>query len=137
MRGPFVFGFPYTDVVMEVFLERGNQLALSRKLMARESDYTAALALVSIHCGIAFNDALLFKLTGRHISGPDHMASVRMIKKQCSSKKIGANGLRHLEELVKAKTKVSYSNEKTTYEAADRLAVASERFETWVRPLLQ
>jgi hypothetical protein len=123
--------------VVEIFKERGEQLALSRELMAKDSQYTAALALVSIHCAIAFNDALLVKLTGHHVSSADHMQAVGLTRKQCSSRKIGHKGLRHLEELIRAKTRVSYSDEKTTYEAADRLAVASERFESWVLPLLQ
>jgi hypothetical protein len=122
--------------MIEVFIERGEQLGESRKLMKGEPGYAAALALVSIHSAIALNDALLYKLTGHHHADPDHMAAVRRSKKQCLSKRIPQNGLRHLEELVKAKTRVSYSQEKTTIVAADRLAVASERFETWVRPLL-
>jgi hypothetical protein len=123
--------------MIEVFIERGQQLGESRKLMKGSSDYAAALALVSIHCAIALNDALLYKLTGQHRSYSDHMDAVRRSKRQCSSKKIPPDGLRHLEELIKAKTRVSYSSEKTNIVAADRLAVASERFETWVRPLLQ
>lgn len=104
--------------------------------MVKDSEYTAALALVSIHCAIAFNDALLFRLTGSHKASKDHMDAVRRIKRQCSSKRIEAQGLKNLEDLVKAKTKVSYSSEKTSFEAATRLAIASERFEAWVRPLL-
>ena len=123
--------------MLEVFVERGNQLADSRRLMIDSPDYASALALVSIHCAIALNDAFLVKLTGRHNSSSDHMESVRRSKRQCSTKRIDASGLKHLEELLKAKTKVSYSEEKTTIEAANRLAVASERFETWVRPLIQ
>jgi hypothetical protein len=123
--------------VIEIFKERGEQLALSRQLMTTDSAYTAALALVSIHCAIAFNDALLLKLTGGRSQSADHMAAVRLTEKQCSKRKITPTGLKHLKELVKAKTRVSYSNEKTTYESAERLAVASERFETWVLPLLR
>jgi hypothetical protein len=105
--------------------------------MKSAPEYTAGLALVSIHCAIALNDALLYKLTGGYKPNADHMESVRRSKRQCNSKKIDSAGLRHLEELIRAKTKVSYSNEKTTPRAADRLAVASERFETWVLPLIQ
>jgi hypothetical protein len=105
--------------------------------MRGSPEYTSALALVSIHCAIALNDALLVKLTGRHDITKDHMAAAKRTKKQCSSKRISTDGIRHLEELLKAKTRVSYSNERTTSEAADRLAVASERFEAWVRPLVR
>lgn len=122
---------------MDVFLERGDQLSESRKLMANEPEYTSALALVSIHCAIAFNDALLVKLTGKHEIATDHMVAVKRTKKQCSSKKIAATGIKHLEELLKAKTRVSYSDERTTFEIANRLAVASERFEAWVKPLMK
>jgi hypothetical protein len=123
--------------MVEIFVERGDQLSESRKLMRGSPEYTSALALVSIHCAIALNDALLVKLTGRHDITKDHMAAAKRTKKQCSSKRISTDGIRHLEELLKAKTRVSYSNERTTSEAADRLAVASERFEAWVRPLVR
>jgi hypothetical protein len=123
--------------VIDVFQERGEQLALSRKLLADDAEYTAALALVSIHAAIAFNDALLVKLTGSHSASADHMEAVRRTKRQCSSQQIHGNGPRHLELLIKAKTRVSYSKEETSPEAAATLALASERFETWVRPLLQ
>lgn len=105
--------------------------------MKESPEYAAALALVSVHCAIALNDAFLVKVTGRHFSGSDHMESVRKSKRQCSTKSIDPKGLKHLEELVRAKNKVSYSSEKTTIEAATRLAVASERFEAWVRPLIR
>lgn len=127
----------YHSGMVEVFVERGNQLADSRRLMDRDPQYAAALALVSIHCAIALNDALLFKLTKRSHRGEDHMAVVRVTKKQCSSHGIPATGIRHLEDLVRAKTRVSYSEERTTIEVATRLAIASERFETWVRPLIK
>ena len=123
--------------MLDIFIERGDQLAESRDLMKGDPEYSAALALVSIHCAIAFNDALLVKLTGRHASADDHMSAVKLTKKQCSSKKISTNGIRHLEALLKAKTRVSYSDERTTFETASRLAADSERFEAWARPLIK
>lgn len=123
--------------MLDVFIERGDQLSQSRKLMADSPEYSSALALVSIHCAIALNDALLVKLTGKHDIAADHMIAAKRTKKQCSSKKIATNGIKHLEELLRAKTRVSYSDERTTFETANRLAVASERFEAWVRPLMK
>jgi len=123
--------------MVDVFIERGDQLSESRKLMKDSPEYSSALALVSIHCAIALNDALLVKLTGKHDTSTDHMVAAKRTKKQCSSKKIPAAGVRHLEDLLKAKTRVSYSDERTTFETANRLAVASERFEAWVRPLVK
>jgi hypothetical protein len=123
--------------MVDVFIERGDQLSQGRDLMKDSPEYSSALALVSIHCAIALNDALLVKLTGKHDMATDHMVAVKRTKKQCSSKKIPAIGIRHLEDLLSAKTRVSYSDERTTFETANRLAVASERFEAWVRPLMK
>jgi hypothetical protein len=122
--------------MVDVFIERGDQLSESRNLMKGAREYTSALALVSIHGAIAFNDALLVKLTGKHRMDSDHMGAVRRTKKQCSVKRISPKGVKHLEDLIRAKTRVSYSDERTTTEIADRLAVSSERFEAWVRPLM-
>lgn len=127
----------YHPAMVEVFVERGNQLADSRRLMDNDPQYASALALVSIHCAIALNDAFLSKVTGRHHRGEDHMESVRVTRKQCSSRRIPSDGVKHLEDLVRAKTRVSYSGERTTIEVAMRLAIASERFERWVRPLIK
>jgi hypothetical protein len=123
--------------MLDVFIERGDQLSESRDLMKGSPEYSSALALVSIHCAIALNDALLVKLTGKHQMAADHMTAARRTRKQCSSKKIPSLGIKHLEDLLKAKTRVSYSNERTTPDTANRLAVASERFEAWVRPLMK
>jgi hypothetical protein len=122
--------------VLEVFIERGDQLSMSRKLMADSPEYSSALALVSIHCAIAFSDALLVKFTGHHEPRKNHMSAVGKVRKQCSSRHLSARGVAHLEELLRAKTKVSYSKERTPYELASRLAIASERFEAWARPLM-
>jgi RNase H-fold protein (predicted Holliday junction resolvase) len=123
--------------MLEVFIERGDQLSESRRLMTSSPEYSSALALVSIHCAIALNDAFLVKLTGKHQVHKDHIVAAKRTRKQCSSKRIPSNGVKHLEELLKAKTRVSYSDERTTSETANRLAVASERFEAWVRPLMR
>ncbi|MDQ2925399.1 MAG: hypothetical protein M3R43_07590 [Acidobacteriota bacterium] len=123
--------------MIEVFVERGNQLSDSRRLMEGSQEYTAALALVSIHSAIAFNDALLIKLSGQHLPTEDHMAAVNRTRSQCSANGIGADGIKHLKTLVAAKTKVSYSGQRTSIETATALSVASERFETWVRPLIK
>jgi hypothetical protein len=123
--------------MLDVFLERGNQLSESRRLMQDDREYAAALALVSIHSAIALNDALLVKLTGKHQMPADHMSAVITTKKQCSQKKIAKDGIRHLESLIRAKTRVSYGDERTSFETATRLAIDSERFEAWVRPLIQ
>jgi hypothetical protein len=123
--------------VIDVFLERGNQLAESRKLMEDSSDYTAALALVAVHSAIAFNDALLVKLSGKHLPTADHMTAVKRTRAQCVRMKIATDGLQHLQKLIAAKTNISYGEKRTSIETAIALSVASERFETWVRPLLK
>lgn len=123
--------------MLDVFIERGDQLSESRELMKDDPEYSSALALVSIHCAIALNDALLIKLSGKHQTAEDHMAAVKRTRSQCSSKKIPPVGIKHLEDLLKAKARVSYSDERTTFETASRLAVASERFEAWARPLIK
>ena len=122
---------------MNVFLERGEQLARSRELMKGDREFISALALVSIHSAIAFNDALLVKLTGSYSVSQDHMSAVRHAKKQCSSRKIPTHGFQQLEKLVAKKATVSYSDERTTFELAFALSEASRRFEAWVRPLLK
>ena len=75
------FSLIYDWRMLDVFLERGDPLSESRKLMANSPEYASALTLVSIHCAIALNDALLMKLTGKHQFAADHMVAAKRTKK--------------------------------------------------------
>jgi|ERR1017187_5868544 hypothetical protein len=122
--------------MIEVFLERAEQLASARDLVREESSYSAATALLSVHSAIAMNDALLLSLTGKRPKGVDHSRAIIETELACSAKKFNCKGLKHLKSLLSKKTAVSYGDAPISFEAASSLAITSERFQQWVYSIL-
>jgi hypothetical protein len=60
------------------------------------------------------------------------MEAVRETARRCRAKRLDASGVTQIKVLVSAKSAVSYGDESTSYELAVKLAVAAQRFETWV-----
>jgi hypothetical protein len=120
----------------ETYKSRGAQLASVRDLIKDDAAYPSATALLAVHSAIALNDALLTNFSGQPPKGQDHMEAVRQIDKDCRKRRIDRAGIAHLKKLVSAKTKISYGPANTTQEQAQALAVAAERFETWVYKVL-
>jgi hypothetical protein len=123
--------------MVEVFLERAKQLSGARDLVQDDADYASAIALLSVHSAIALNDALLIKLSGKTVTGDDHMQAVREMAKGCRSRKLDATGIAQITTLMSAKTRVSYGDEATSYALAFKLSIASQRFEAWVYKRLE
>ena len=117
--------------MIEIFLERANQLSEALKLVQDDRPYAAAIALLSVHTAIALNDALLVKLGGRVARSDDHMSSVRETAKRCKAKGLDDSGIEQLRKLISAKSAVSYGTRPVTFEAAKILSTASERFQAW------
>jgi len=121
----------------EVFLERAQHLSAARKLVADDADYTSALALLAVHSAISWNDAVSVKLAGKPVKSEDHMRAAIMVEKQCVSRKLNYDGVRHLKKLIQEKSRVSYGDQRTTAEAAFALSVSAERFEKWAIQTLE
>jgi hypothetical protein len=113
------------------FLARAQQLADTRELVRAEPAYAAATALLSVHCAIAFSDAVLMTLEGKRCKAEDHKASISLVERACRAKHLDVGGLTQLRALLTAKTDISYGDQTVTFERAVTLAVASERFERW------
>ncbi len=104
-------------------------------LMDGAAAYKSAVALLAVHSAIAFNDAVLERLTGSAYKGTDHSEAARRTRVACGKKKVGgkkidASGIMHLEFLLGKKTKYSYSglvDEMSAKFAADK----ARRFADW------
>jgi hypothetical protein len=123
--------------MFEVYYERGKQLSYARKLMDSDKETVSALALVSIHSAIAYNDALLTRLSGKPSRGEDHASAANATEKHCRSKKIDSRGLQHLKQLIGKKTPYSYGDAAVTTEQAQAVSIAATRFEVWVNQVLK
>ncbi len=122
-----------------VFEQRATQLSAARNLLHddNEDSYTAALALLAVHAAISWNDAVLYKLTGKILKNKDHRAAVLKTKLECASLKLNNAGIKHLEKLVGAKTDVAYGDRQTTPAIAERLSLTSQSFEAWAHKILE
>ena len=123
--------------MFEVYYERGQQLSYARELMNETKETVSALALVSIHSAISFNDALLIRLSGEPSRNEDHAAAARATERQCQSKKLETKGLKHLKLLIANKTLYSYGDKAITADQAQAASIAADRFEAWVNLTLK
>ena len=105
-------------------------LGAMKLLMDDVASYKSAVALLAIHSAIAFNDAVLEKLTGAAHKGQNHSEATRETKAACSKRKIETSGVIHIERLVAKKTSYSYSgivDSSNAQDAADK----AEKFANW------
>jgi hypothetical protein len=121
----------------DVFVERARHLSAARDLVAGDTDYTSALALLAVHSAISWNDAILTRLIGRAQKGENHMRAALALEGQCAARKMNREGVKHLKRLIEAKSKISYGDQRTTPEAALSLSVSAERFERWAIQVLR
>jgi len=115
----------------DVFLQRARQLRSARELVEEESLFASATALLSVHSGIALNDALLAVWRGRPVKSEDHQEAIRATESESRTRKLDSAGIRHLVALIKSKSPISYGDEPVTYEKARALAESARRFEAW------
>jgi hypothetical protein len=115
----------------QVFVARARQLRTARELIVEEVAFASATALLSVHSAIALNDALLTVWRGKPLKGEDHRGAVRATEAECKARKLATAGVRHLGDLVRSKSEVSYGDKVVTHEKAEALAEAAKRFEAW------
>jgi|ERR1019366_2999216 hypothetical protein len=126
------------EISVGVYRSRALQLAKAMNLCWSDlSSYAAAAALLAVHSAISYNDALLIKLTGRRPRSRDHKQAVKAIIRACEKAEIPRAGIQHLDQLVNAKTEVSYGEKEVDDERVRILCVAAEQFYRWVEPLLK
>lgn len=92
--------------------------------------YKSAVALLAVHSAIAYNDAVLERLTGSAYKGQDHSEAARKTRAVCAKKKIDATGVQHIEKLVAKKTSYSYCGIVDASSAQDA-AMKATRFADW------
>ena len=126
------------EIRVVVYHNRALQLANAMQLCHDDmTAYCSAVALLAVHSAISYNDAVLIKLTGQRSRSQDHEQAVAEIKKACKKKNIQADGIRHLDKLVGAKTDIAYGDEEVDNQRIEVLYVAAARFQTWAERLLK
>jgi hypothetical protein len=125
------------DIGVTVYQDRGLQLAKAMNLCRRnETYYPSAAALLAVHSAIAYNDAVLIKLTGERSKTQDHSQAVSALKRACGRAKIEPLGIGHLSRLLGAKTDISYGDRHVDSQLADAMCLAADRFEAWAERVI-
>jgi hypothetical protein len=92
---------------LRVYYDRAVQLANAMRLCQDDlSAYASAAALLAVHSGISYSDAVLVYLEGKRPRHEDHRQTIRLITKACNKARIDGNGITHLGNLLNAKTDI-------------------------------
>lgn len=110
---------------------QAEELLSAMKLLRDDAAaYKSAVALLAVHSAIAFNDAVLVRLTGAIPKRTDHADGHRQTKAACARGDIDSAGVQHLQRLIASKSSYSYAgivDEKKAQDAADK----AEKFANW------
>ncbi len=137
--GGFCYKVPITRSYMTGSFEtRARQLMDAISLLQEDlSSYASAVALLSVHSAIAYNDAIQIKISGTRKSFDDHRQTAIATRKLCRSKGYDCDGLRHLETLLGRKSEFSYSETLTLPDVAYVAVTHARRFESWALQILR
>lgn len=120
-----------------LYYHRATQLADAMKLCQDDlSAYASAAALLAVHSAISFSDAVLIELGHTRPRGEDHQAAVTALKRACTRAKIDPNGIKHFQNLVSAKTDISYGEKRIDDGRISKLCITADRFRVWAERIL-
>lgn len=105
--------------------------------LAKEYEYWNAAGVLIVHAAIAYADAISIKFRGERSKGDDHMAAIEILRQIANSEaEAGKRVVRHFEEVISEKNRVSYEGEVYRQKEIDSLWKHLERFRAWARPQL-
>lgn len=89
-------------------------------------------ALLAIHSAIAYGDALAEGLDGNYTPSPDHRTLAARLEKLLNARMHKEqNGIQHLANLLRRKSKVAYAPDAFREEEVKAMVVSANRFSTW------
>lgn len=105
--------------------------------LAKEYEYWNAAGVLIVHAAIAYADAISIKYRGERSKGGDHMAAIEMLRQVADADPdAGKRVVRHFEDILSEKSRVSYEGEVYRQKDIDALWKHLERFRAWARPQL-
>jgi len=131
------------SAALSVYIARGQSFAEGMKHLKDDPQHINLLAagLLAVHCAIAFNDAVLVKLTGSSGKSSDHKQAPEITRKACRAKgldsKTTERGLSHFVKLIQFKDRIADQGKPISDAEILKYCETSERFETWVKPMLK
>lgn len=105
--------------------------------LAKEYEYWNAAGVLIVHAAIAYADAISIKYRGERCKGEDHMAAIEILRQIVNANPdTEKRVVRHFEEMISEKNRVSYEGEVYRQKEIDALWKHLERFRAWARPQL-
>jgi hypothetical protein len=123
--------------MIDAFGHRARQMSDAMKLLGDDlPSYASAVALLAVHCAIAWNDAIQIRLTGKLVKLENHERAATHTRRICGSRRIDADAIRHFEALLGSKNTVAYDETVIHESVADKARTHALRFETWALRIL-
>jgi hypothetical protein len=126
-----------SDPVISVYVNRAQKFAEGMRFLRERPEHLMAAGLLAVHSAIAFNDAVLMKLTGRSGLSQDHKRAPAITRKACHERRLDDRGISHLKELIDFKDEIAYQGKPIAPEKITRMCKTAERFEAWAKPMLK
>jgi hypothetical protein len=121
----------------DAYAEVGRRLLLAGRAILERGDtrHASGLAILSVHAGIAYGDAVCILRGGRKSASADHAATLRLLRAILGDRLPDAMS-RTLQRLLADKDRFEYQGLVVTMRDASAAFEAAERFGAWAENLL-
>lgn len=114
------------------YAEVGRRLLLAGRAIIEQGDprHASGLAILAVHAGIAYADAVAIRRGGRKSASQDHAAALKLLRDVLGNEFPVAMA-RTLQRLLSEKDRVEYQGFAVPMREAVAVFEAAERFGTW------
>lgn len=121
----------------EGYAEVGRRLLLAGRAIEQQGDpqHASALAILAVHCAIAYTDALCIRLGGRKSTAADHTAAARLLKGVLGTR-LPVMMERTLTRTLAEKERFGYQGYVAKLSEARALFARLERYAAWAEEML-
>ena len=114
------------------YLRRANQFLNAAELLQDDLDgFGDVVAVAAVHGGIALADAILEGFGEGRSKDQDHQTAVPALRTLCKRQRTAADGIRHLESLLKQKNHFSYGEQRLEAGEIRSAVVHLKRLASW------
>lgn len=121
---------------VESFLGRAFDFLIGMQLTKDDPAYRNSAALLAIHSGIAYSDALRTGLGDTSLSSENHTKSIDSLRRLLYQRNVKAEaGLRQLQTLLSYKSAIAYGSTRIEDASYALLFQSAERYSAWANRL--
>jgi hypothetical protein len=122
----------------EHYRKRAIDFYRCMELVQADDEFRSSSALLAIHSAISLSDALRAGLGDEELYAEDHRQAIASLRRLLDQRRVAtAFGYPQFEYLISMKSFVSYGDQRLDEKRAMRIALAAERFSTWVSEVVR